>query len=318
MISTVAGNGTCAYTGDGGAATAASLCFPSAIRFDPAGNLLIADGGNGVIRKVSLSGFISTFAGNGQFADKGDGGVASAASFVNLTGLAVDSVGNVYAADSGAYRVRKITPNGTIRTVAGTGAAGSTGDGGLATAAKLSAMQLLAVDSADNLYIADTGNNRVRKVAAGVMSTVAGVQTCCAVTTKAASTFIGSVQGMAFDAAGNMYVTSESANAIWKVAPDNSISIAAGNGEAGFTWGDGLAGGIRSTRRRASSQTRRGRYTFADRFNNRIRELQPDSPTGLTIKEREFADGAGGRATGTAADGPDGVPGGASRWRECR
>ncbi len=294
VISTVAGNGTCAYTGDGGAATAASLCFPSAIRFDPAGNLLIADGGNGVIRKVSLSGFISTFAGNGQFADKGDGGVASAASFVNLTGLAVDSVGNVYAADSGAYRVRKITPNGTISTVAGTGAAGSTGDGGLATAAKLSAMQLLAVDSADNLYIADTGNNRVRKVAAGVMSTVAGVQTCCAVTTKAASTFIGSVQGMAFDAAGNMYVTSESANAIWKVAPDNSISIAAGNGEAGFT-GDGLAGGNSLYTPTGIVTDKAGNVYFADRFNNRIRELQPDSPTGLTIK------------SGNSQTGPEGA-----------
>lgn len=168
-ISTYAGDfNTPGYTGDGGPATkvGVGLNDPVAIALDAAGNLYIADSNNSVIRKVTAtSGIITTLAGNGTAGFSGDGGRAVFAQLSHPKGVAVDSAGNVYISDTFNNRIRVVAPNGTISTVAGTGALGYSGDGGLATAAQLNFPEGLSFDTAGNLYIADNNNNVIREYA---------------------------------------------------------------------------------------------------------------------------------------------------------
>ncbi|MGA3235026.1 MAG: hypothetical protein ABSG03_01885 [Bryobacteraceae bacterium] len=163
IITTVAGNGSQGYSGDTGPATAAMLNGPQGVAVDASGNLYISDTLNGVIRGVTVSGTISTIAGNGIDGYSGDGGPAISAEFGSPTGIVVDSAANLYIADSGA-RVRKVFASGIITTIAGSGVSGYTGDGGLATAATLNGANGLAVDSTGDIFIADAGNNAVRKL----------------------------------------------------------------------------------------------------------------------------------------------------------
>jgi sugar lactone lactonase YvrE len=160
----VAGTGTQNYGGDGGAATSAQLHMPWGIALDAAGNLFIADSGNHRIRKVTPSGIISTVAGTGQYGYSGDGGPAVSAQISEPWGMAVDGAGNLYFADTRNHRVRKVTAEGIISTVAGIGTAGWRGDGGPPTLAELDNPSAVAVDAAGNLYIADMNNHRIRKV----------------------------------------------------------------------------------------------------------------------------------------------------------
>ena len=142
---------------------------------DTAGNLFIADTNDNVIRKVTPGGIISTVAGNGTQGFSGDGGPAISAQLFSPYGVAVDTAGNLFIADTVNNRIRKVTPGGIISTVAGNGTQGSGGDGGPATSAQLFNPTGVAVDTAGNLFIADMANNRIRKVTpAGVISTVAG------------------------------------------------------------------------------------------------------------------------------------------------
>ncbi len=173
VISTFAGTGTAGFTGDGGAATSATLNSPTALAVDSQNNLYIVDTNNRRIRKVTPGGTISTFAGNGLVNFSGDGGPAINAGISTPAGLAFDAQGNLYVSD-GSNRVRKIVA-GVITTYAGNGGTGTAGDGGAATSAQLSTPAGLAVDAAGNLYIADEFNNKVRKVnGAGTISTYAG------------------------------------------------------------------------------------------------------------------------------------------------
>ena len=175
-IRTVAGGlSPFGFAGDGGPATKASLYFPCCVAIDSTGALYIADSDNARIRKVLPSGTIGTIAGNGQRGFAGDGGPAINAFLWQPVGVALDTAGNFYFTDSGNLRVRKVTPAGIISTVAGNGQSGFSGDGGAATAASLNRPAGIAVDFAGNLFIADSGNNRIRKVApSGAITTVAG------------------------------------------------------------------------------------------------------------------------------------------------
>ena len=164
IITTVAGNGSSGFSGDGGAATNASLDGPYGVAVDSAGDLFIADAGDSRIRKVDASGIITTVAGNGSAGFSGDGGAATNASLNGPYGVAVDGAGNLFIADTSDYRIRKVDTSGIIRTVAGNGISGSAGDGGAATNARLNAPYGVAVDGAGNVFIADTGIERVRKV----------------------------------------------------------------------------------------------------------------------------------------------------------
>src|ERR1017187_2403392 len=176
IITTVAGGG--AYNGcggDGGPATAASLGFPNGVAVDAFGNLFIADTSNSRIRKVSAGGIITTVAGTGTAGFSGDGGLAMAAQMSSPAGVLVDAAGNLFIADAGNQRIRKVSAGGIITTVAGTGTAGFSGDGGPATDAQLSVPYGVAVDAFGNLFIADTGNQRIRTVSASaIIATIAG------------------------------------------------------------------------------------------------------------------------------------------------
>jgi len=175
-ITTIAGNGHAGFSGDGGLAVNASLQTPVGVAVDQAGNVYIADGDNNRIRKVSSSGIISTFAGNGSGGFSGDGGLAVDATINIPYDVAVDGAGNVYIADAGNNRIRRVSTSNIITTVAGTDTNGFGGDGGPATQAILNFPWGLAIDPGGNVYVGDRVNERVRKIALGsVMPSLAPV-----------------------------------------------------------------------------------------------------------------------------------------------
>ncbi len=217
LINTVAGKSTAGYSGDNGAAVSAQLAGPYDVVVDSAGNFYIADTGNNVIRKVTAStGMISTVAGNGTAGYSGDGGAATSAEINGATNVALDSAGNLYIADTGNNRIRKVTVStGIISTAAGNGTMGYSGDNEAAVSAKLSGPSGVVVDSAGNLYIADTGNDVIREVTAstGIIATVAGGSTVCSQPTDsigdgcpATSARLSHPEGVALDSAGNLYI----------------------------------------------------------------------------------------------------------------
>jgi len=228
IITTVAGTGASdsigqgGFSGDGGPATAARLNLPDAVAVDAAGNLYIADSSNSRIRRVDKNtGVITTVVGNGNVPqNKGtanDGGVATQVPIEQPTSVTLDSAGNIYF--SGGARVQKVDTSGIIRTVAGTGTAGDTGDGGPATSAQVKSVVALAADNAGNLYIAET-TYRVRKVdASGIITTVAGNGTrgYTGDGGPAISAQFENPQGVVVDSAGNFYVSDSSANVVRKV-----------------------------------------------------------------------------------------------------
>lgn len=163
------------YSGDNGPVSAARFSSIAGISFDPSGNMFIADYGNHVIRKVNTVGIISTVVGNGTSGAGGDGGPASAAQLNAPYGVAFDKSGNMYIPDNENHHIRKVSPSGIITTFCGTGAQGYSGDGGPAIQAKLKHPWSIAIDQADDLFIADAGNKVVRKVGQdGIISTFAG------------------------------------------------------------------------------------------------------------------------------------------------
>ena len=248
IISTVSGNGTQGYSGDGGSAISAALNGPVGVAVDTTGNLYIADLGNNVIREVSAStGIITTVVGaSGNYwgGYSGDGGPATDADLSDPAGVSVDSAGNIYIADTFNNVIRKVSAStGIITTVAGNGIGGYSGDGEAATSAELSLPMDVQVDSVGNIYIADYDNQVIRQVSAstGVITTVAGNGTSGysgdgGIATSA--TLVGPVN-LAVDAAGNIYLSDSGNNAIRKVTNSTGIiTTVAGNGGQGYS-GDG-------------------------------------------------------------------------------
>jgi hypothetical protein len=226
IINTVAGDGTsCSRSGDGGPATSATLCSPSDVALDGAGDLFITDLANSVVREVSPAGVMSTFAGDGTVGATGDGGPATAAKFSVPYAVVADGTGDVFIADSGNNVVRKVTA-GTITRFAGNYTAGLSGDGGPASSAQLHNPSALAIDSAGNLYIADTWNSRVRKVTpGGVISTYAGsTPGNSGDGGPATSAQLSEPSGLAIDTADNLYIADESNSNIRKVDAGGTIS----------------------------------------------------------------------------------------------
>ena len=263
LISTVAGNGSSVYNGDNVAATSAAV-YPGGIALDTSGNLYIADTGNNRIRMVAVTtGIITSVAGTGSsITYNGDNIAATAASLSGPRGIAIDSVGNLYIADSGNQRIRKVTATtGIIITLAGTGVSGYNGDNIAATSASLRSPAELTVDSSGNIYIADTGNNRVRKVtvATGIITTVAGNgQESISGTgdnVSAVSTGLTFPGDVAIDAVGNLYIAEQdrvvpgffssrlnAGNRVRKVtAATGIITTVAGTGFEFFGGDNGLA-----------------------------------------------------------------------------
>jgi sugar lactone lactonase YvrE len=235
-ITTVAGGGSDGL-GDGGPATSAEVPQPLGVAVDAAGNLFIAEG-NWRIRKVDPAGTITTAAGGGCCG--GDGGPATSTHLSEPVGVAVDAAGNLFIAERASARIRMVDPAGTITTVAGTGSAGLSGDGGAAISAQLSYPSGVAVDAAGNLFIADMWNQRIRKVdPAGTITTVAGGGSDgLGDGGSAMSAQLSYPSGVAVDAAGNLFIADTENHRIREVDAAGTITTVAGNGSVGFS-GDG-------------------------------------------------------------------------------
>jgi sugar lactone lactonase YvrE len=251
------------------------------VAVDAAGNLYIADNGNSRVRRVSVSGVITTVAGTGMYGFSGDGGPATNAQLKSPFGVAVDSVGNLYIADPYNHRVRKVSVSGVITTVAGTGPSGFWGDGEAATDAQLSFPSGVAVDGAGNLYIADTGNSRVRVVSLGTISTKAGtgVEGFSGDGGPAVDAQLFQPLGVAVDAAGNLYVVDLLANRVRKVSVSGVITTVAGSGSTGIVGGFSGDGGPADNARLGNpgglAVDTAGNLYIADSANHRVRKVAP-------------------------------------------
>ena len=220
------------FSGDGGAATIAQIRNPRGLVVDAAGNVIFVDGGNHRVRKITPQGIISTIAGDGTQGFGGDNGQAVNANLNSPFGLALDSAGNLYIADEGNHRIRKVTPQGIISTVAGNGSFSSNvvGDGGAATQAELNQPKAIAVDTNGNLYIGDAQLGRIRKVTAstGIITTIAGAGSSGSTAEGAAALAanLGSIMDLVLDTAGNIYFSQgfTAASRIKKIAANGSVS----------------------------------------------------------------------------------------------
>jgi trimeric autotransporter adhesin len=309
-ITTVAGNGTPGFSGDGGAAISAQLSNADYVAVDAAGNLYIADRNNHRIRKVTVSdGVIKTVAGNGAAGFSGDGGVATSAALNYPAGMALDAAGNLYIADSGNERIRKVIgANGVITTVAGNGATGFSGDGGAAVKAALNYPSQVAVDAAGTLYIVDQNNHRIRKVSApsGAITTVAGNGAFgySGDGGAATSALLSWPEGVAVDSAGALYVTDSYAGRVRKVSTGGIISTVLGGGAGDGSWGVSAHMARVSAVARDSS----GNLYISTPEVNRVKKLAPNGVISTIAGNgaQGFA-GDGGAAVNASLYWPSGV-----------
>ena len=288
LITTIAGNGTNGFSGDGGMATTGKVSAPYGVVADNAGNIFIADTANNRIRKVDANGIITTVAGSGSVPGfSGDGAAATNARLNSCYGAAVDGMGNLFIADSGNNRIRKVDTNGFISTVAGGGA--SFGDGGAATNAQLNYPYGVAVDTNGNLFIADTHNSRIRKVDTnGNITTIAG---------KSSAGFSGDggmatnaslyyPESVALDGAGNLFIADYINSRVRKVDVYGTITTIAGNGTVNGYPSSHDGGPATNAPMNPTGVFVDGYgdvfiadsgiyYSFATRGNNRIRQVDP-------------------------------------------
>jgi uncharacterized protein (TIGR03437 family) len=294
-IQTIAGNGVAGFAGDSGPSNAALLSHPYGVAVDAQGNLYVADLGNARVRKISTDGTIRTVAGGGSVAPggTGDGGPATGTQLLQPRNVAVDPDGTLYISDFGAHRVYRVTPGGILTTLAGTGSAGFSGDSGSAQLAQLKSPAGLASDANGALYIADSANNRVRRVYQGVITTVYNVTgpTGLAVSPTgalyiAASGYLGtqfkgmggipSARDVALDRAGNLYATT--GQYVRKVTSDGKVTTVAGSGATPYFGGDSSpATSARLHTPSGLAVDDSGNWYVADTANNRIRKIAPSA-----------------------------------------
>ena len=317
VITTVAGTGTSGGGGGNGfPAIGTQLGAAYAVAVDVAGNLFFADRPNSTVRRVDAgSGLITTVAGNGGFGFAGDGGSAERATLGGPAGVAVDAAGNLFIADFGNHRVRRVDADtGVITTVAGTGTAGFGGDDGPATSAALSQPSSVSVDAAGNLYIADTLNNRVRRVdaATGTIRTVAGTGTAGfgGDGGPAAEAPLFAPGGVAVDAAGNLYIADTHNQRIRRVEADTGvITTVAGTGTFGYAGDDGPATSAQLNLPAGLAVDAAGNVYIADTHNQRVRRVDVDTGLITTVAGTgtQGYGGDGGPAAGAALNSPAGV-----------
>ncbi|MEU9125267.1 RICIN domain-containing protein [Streptomyces sp. NPDC048506] len=283
-ISTVAGTGVPGFSGDNGPAVSAQLHYPREVAVDSAGAVYIADTNNHRVRKITTDGKISTIVGTGTAGFSGDGGAATAARLHTPLGVTADSTDTLYITDHGNHRVRKITTDGKISTVAGTGAAGFMGDGGPAVSARLNAPYAAAVDGAGDLYIVDAANHRVRKVTAdGKISTVAGTGTAgfAGDDGPAASAKLNFPVGLVVDSTGTLYISDYSNHRVRKITADGKISTVAGTGTAGSGGDGGPAASAQLNNPFGLAVDCVDTLYIADHANNRVRKIASVKLAGL-------------------------------------
>ena len=274
IITTIAGNHIMGYSGDGGPATAAQMKCPWGLAIDATGNLYIAEKENNIIRKINTEGIISTIAGNGTQGYSGNGGAATAAQLNHPLGVAVDKAGNVYVADNSNNVVRKINPAGLINTIAGNHSAGNSGDGGQATAASFRNPRHVAVDEAGNVFVSDTWNSVVRKIAAtGIITTVAGNRSKSYTGDGGQATAAGIYYpvGITVGADGCLYIADNHNHAIRKVDNNGIITTVAGNGVKGYSGDNGPATTAQIANPTSITIDETGKLYIAEFENNLVR-----------------------------------------------
>lgn len=283
IISVVAGNGSLGFTGDNGPAIAAQLNYPAGISFNTSGDLFIADQYNNVIRKVNSSGIISTVAGGGI---GGDGGPATDARLVLPAGITMDRFDNLYIAEYGNNRVRKVDASGTITTVAGIFIhLGYSGDDGPATAAELCEPNDVAINVAGNLLIVDKNNNSIRQVSAsGTITTIAGHFSSCIEFgsyggdgAAATAAHLNGPMGVVADVSGNIYIADQANAVIRKINTSGIISTIAGNNIHGYSGDNGIATSAQLRSPIGLAMDSLGNLYVADQYNNRVRKINLNS-----------------------------------------
>ncbi|MER5681531.1 RICIN domain-containing protein [[Kitasatospora] papulosa] len=277
-ISTVAGTGVAGFRGDNELAVTAQLNRPYGIALDSTGSLYFSDYNNHRVRRISTDGKISTVAGSGA-GYRGDSGPAVSAQLNCPREVAVDAAGSVYITDAANHRVRVITTDGKINTVAGTGTAGFGGDGGPAVKAQLNYPLGVAVDSTGNVYISDHGNHRVRKIAPdGQISTVAGTGAAGfkGDDGPAVSAQLNRPYALAVSDADVLYIADGNNHRVRKVAADGSISTVAGKGTAGFSGDGGPATSAQLNLPLGVVMDSAGALFISDYNNHRVRKVTPD------------------------------------------
>jgi sugar lactone lactonase YvrE len=308
IITTVAGNGIAGYGGDSGPAIQAKLCYPLSVAVDTLGNLYIADTDNERIRKVDKNGVITTVAGNGLRGYSGDGGLATQAAFDSPSGVVVDASGTLYIADSNNDRIRKVDANGIITTFAGSGSNGFSGDGGPATQAGLAYPWGVAVDILGNLYIADTDNQRIRKVdRSGAITTVAGGIEC-GDGGPATQAQLHRPTGVVTDASGNLYVADTLNHRVRKVDEGGIITTVAGTGIQGYSGDGGPAAQAKVYEPWGVAADTLGNLYIADTSNQRIRKVNKDGIISTVAGNGSYGfSGDGGPAAQARLYEPSGV-----------
>lgn len=253
-----------------GIGAAASFNHPFGLAVDAAGNVYVADQGNDLIRKIDPDTVVTTLAGMAGISGAVNG-MDTTAAFYKPFGVAADAAGNIYVADAGNNLIRRITPAGVVSTFAGTGAAGSA-DG--TDSATFNSPLGVAIDAAGNVYVADYGNDLIRKInPAGVVSTLAGSGATGADDGPGATATFNLPEGIAVDAAGNVYVADNGNNLIRKITAGGVVSTLAGSGKAGSANGAGTAASFNSPFGLAVDAT--GDVYVADAGNNLIRMITP-------------------------------------------
>ena len=277
VITTIAGNGTIGYSGDGGPATAAQVYGTLGILFDNAHNMYFADSYNHCIRKINTDGIISTIAGTGVPGYNGDNIPATAAQLYNPHYMVFDAVGNMYITDFGNWRIRKINTSGIITTIAGTGVEGYGGDDSAAISARMDGPYGLALDNGGNIYFADFYNNVIRKIdAAGIISTIAGTGNAGYSGDGAAATsaWFKNPAGILIGNSGNIYVADVNNHVIREIDSTGMVSTIAGTGHMGFSGDGGPATAAKFNQPASVSMDNTGSLYVADFENNRIRMIK--------------------------------------------
>ena len=312
IITTIAGYGVSAFSGDGSAATLACMHQPTGVAVDATGNVYVADQINGRIRKINAAGIISTIAGNGTLGFAGDGGAAITAELYQPTGVTVDAAGNIFISDIINNRIRKINTSGIISTIAGDGIGGFAGDGGPATDAHLYRPNSVAVSAAGDVYIADMNNDRIRKVnTSNIISTIAGVD-ILGDGGPATAAELNEPTDVAFDAAGNVYICDLVNNRIRKVNTAGIITTVAGNGISGYN-GDGIPATDASLNQPISiAVDTAGNLFISDVLNNRVRKVNRAGIISTVVGSGAFtfsssSDGDGGPATDATLGDAQGI-----------
>ena len=298
-VFTFAGTGEAGEVGNGGPATEAQFAFPTDPAVDGSGNLYVADSGNHRIRRIDAEGVITTIAGTGVRGFGGDGGPATEAQFAAPTDLALDESGNVYVSDWRSRRIRRIDAEGVITTIAGTGVRGFGGDGGPATEAQFAVPSGLAVDGSGNLYVADSGNHRIRRIdAEGVITTIAGtgVRGFGGDGGPATEAQFAAPTDLALDGSGNLYVTDLTAIRIRRIDAEGVITTIAGSGpvfsQGGYSGDGGPATEAQFALPRGLAVDGSGNLYVADSGNQRIRVIRPPGERNPVTNEfPHFANG---------------------------